>query len=175
MGGLNVLAFAGLHPRAARAAIAIDVAITSTNRRDRYVRRLKALPTVTYSDLATAKARFRLMPKEGNIPASTLAMIAEHSLRETDGGGFTFKFDRESFFGSDGLDAKAAVAHSPIPLLLVRAELSRIMTAEAARDAVKSNPAAHLVEISGVHHHLLLERPDLLAAALRSFVNGLGL
>ncbi len=68
MGGLNVLAFARNHPEAARGAMAIDVAVTSSRGRDRYLRRLKSLPVVTYPDLATAKARFRLMPKEGGIP-----------------------------------------------------------------------------------------------------------
>ena len=95
MGGLNVLAFARSHPESARGAMAIDVAVTSSRGRDRYLRRLKSIPVVTYPDLATAKARFRLMPKEGGIAEEVLHEIAEKSLARTEEGGWTLKFDRE--------------------------------------------------------------------------------
>src|ERR1700693_6089620 len=42
MGGLSVLAFAERHPRVARAVVAIDIAVTSSRGRDRYLRRLKS-------------------------------------------------------------------------------------------------------------------------------------
>jgi N-formylmaleamate deformylase len=60
-----------------------------------------------------------------------------------------------------------------IPLLLVRGERSRIMTAEAAERAAASNPVARLVTIAGAHHHVLLERPASLASTVREFVTGL--
>src|SRR5208337_1996913 len=95
------LAFARRFPAQARAVVAIDVAVTSTARRNRYLRHLKALPTVVYPDLATARSKFRLMPAEGEISPAVLAAIAEQSLTRTASGGYTMKFDRESFFGSD--------------------------------------------------------------------------
>jgi pimeloyl-ACP methyl ester carboxylesterase len=169
MGGIAVLAFAAEFGELARAAVAIDVAITSTRRRDRYLARLKSLPTVTYPDLAIARARFRLMPDEGAIAPAVLADIAEHSLERTADGRYTLKFDRESFFGSDGLDVLAAIRRIRIPTLLIRAEMSRIMTAEAAARATESNPLVHCVVIPAAHHHLPLERPDLLADAIAEF------
>ena len=132
MGGLNVLAFARNHPESARGAMAIDVAVTSSRGRDRYLRRLKAMPVVTYPDLATAKARFRLMPKEGGIAEEVLHEIAEKSLARTEEGRWTLKFDRESFFGGDGLAVIDTIKEIAIPTMLVRAEHSRIMTAEGA-------------------------------------------
>ncbi|HUY39035.1 MAG TPA: alpha/beta hydrolase, partial [Candidatus Binataceae bacterium] len=51
MGGLSALAFARHHGELARAVVAIDAALTSSKGRDRYLRRLKALPLVTYPDL----------------------------------------------------------------------------------------------------------------------------
>ncbi|MGH7932744.1 MAG: alpha/beta fold hydrolase [Candidatus Binataceae bacterium] len=173
MGGISVIAFAMRYPEAARAAVAIDVAVTSSHRRNRYLRRLKALPTVAYPDFETAKARFRLMPDEGEIPPATLARIAEKSLGRTQAGAYTMKFDRESFFGSDGIDVSDALQHVQVPLLLVRAGMSRIMTAEAAQEAAASNPFVRLVEIPATHHHMLLERPDLLASAIAEFVSAL--
>jgi pimeloyl-ACP methyl ester carboxylesterase len=169
MGGIAVLAFALRYHRLARAVAAIDVAITSGPRRNRYLKRLRTIPTVSYPDLATAKARFRLMPNEGVIAPERIAQIAEHSVQRTIDGSYTMKFDRESFIGSDGLDVAAAIAGVGIPLLLVRAERSRIMTAEAAADASRSNPLVEMVTIPNAHHHLPLEAPELLARAIQQF------
>ena len=135
MGGLNVLAFARNYPESARGAMAIDVAVTSSRGRDRYLRRLKSIPVVAYPDLATAKARFRLMPKEGGIAEEVLQEIAEKSLARTEEGRWTLKFDRESFLGGDGLAVLETIKEIAIPTMLVRAEHSRIMTAEGAEQA----------------------------------------
>ena len=169
MGGLNVLAFARLHPESARGAMAIDVAVTSSRGRDRYLRRLKGLPVITYPDLATAKARFRLMPNEGGIADEVVREIAEKSLARTEEGRWTFKFDRESFLGGDGLDVLETIKEIKIPTMLVRAEHSRIMTAEAAENARASNPNARLVTIAGAHHHVILEMPEAVARLIEEF------
>ncbi len=173
MGGVCALALVVNYPNLVRATVVVDVAVTSSQRRNRYLQRLRALPTVTYPDLETAKARFRLMPNEGAIPPTTIAMIAEKSVGRTDNSRYTMKFDRESFFGGDGLDVVDAISRVRIPLLLVRGERSRIMTAEAAERAATSNPRVRLTTIPAAHHHVLLERPDSLASTVREFVIGL--
>lgn len=173
MGGLNVLAFARNHPESARGAMAIDVAVTSSHGRDRYLRRLKALPVVTYPDLATAKARFRLMPNEGGISDEVLHEIAERSLARTEEGRWTLKFDRESFFGGDGLAVLETIRQIRIPTMLVRAEHSRIMTAEAAERARASNPNTRLVTIADAHHHVILEKPEEVARVIEEFAASL--
>ncbi|MGH7813456.1 MAG: alpha/beta fold hydrolase [Candidatus Binataceae bacterium] len=173
MGGLSVLAFARMHPARARGVGAIDIAVVSSRARDRYLRRLRALPTVTYPDFDTAKARFRLMPEEGAVPAEILHRIAERSFARTEDGRWTLKFDRESFFGGDGMHVLEAIAAIETPLLLVRAEHSRIMTAEAAEQAREANPRARLVTIPDSHHHLPLERPADLACIVAEFAASL--
>ncbi|HEX4210983.1 MAG TPA: alpha/beta hydrolase [Candidatus Binataceae bacterium] len=173
MGGIAVAAFTRDYPQMARAAIVIDIAVTSTPRRNRFLNRLKVLPTVNYPDLATAVTRFRLMPNEGGIASEVIEEIARHSIRLTEDGCYTMKFDRESFYGGDGLDVEAALAATRIPALLIRAGLSRIMTAEAAERAAASNPQVQLKVIEGAHHHLPLERPDELARLMDEFVTAL--
>ena len=173
MGGLSVLAFARQHPASARGAMAIDIAVTSSGGRNRYLRRLKGLPVVAYPDLATAKARFRLMPNEGGIAEEVLREIAEKSLARTEDGRWTLKFDRESFFGGDGLAVMETIKEITIPTMLVRAENSRIMTAEAAQHARESNPHAKLVTIPGAHHHVILENPAAIARVIEEFAAGL--
>ncbi len=174
MGGIATLSFAVRYGALARAAIAIDVAVTSTPRRNRFMLRLKALPVVTYPDLATAIARFRLMPDEGNIDPGVLARIAERSFERMGDGRYTLKFDRESFFGSDGLDVPFAISRIEIPTLLIRAEKSRIMTAEASASAVLSNQHVRLAVIPGAHHHVPLECPAALARLIGDFALSIG-
>jgi pimeloyl-ACP methyl ester carboxylesterase len=169
MGGIAVLAFSSRYPWLVRAAAVIDVAITSGPRRNRYLRRLRAIPTISYRDLATAKSRFRLIPNEGAIAPEVIAEIAEQSVHRTIDGRYTMKFDRESFFGSDGLDVAAAISNVPFTLLLVRGERSRIMTAESAISAGRSNPMVELVTIPNAHHHLPLEAPEKLAREIELF------
>lgn len=173
MGGLATLAFASRYPEHARGAVAIDVAVNSTRGRDRYLRRLKALPTVVYPDLETAQARFRLMPEQGGIPQERLHEIARRSLAKTEAGGYTLKFDRESFFGGDGMAVMETIREISIPMLLMRAELSRIMSEEASKAASESNSKTQLVVIPGAHHHVLLEKPREVAQALLAFIEGL--
>ncbi len=173
MGGLSTLAFAAHHGKLARGAVVIDAAITSSRGRDRFLRRLKSLPLVTYPDLETAKQRFRLMPNEGGIPADTLHTIAEKSLAITDEGRWTLKFDRESFFGGDRINPMEAIRELSLPTLLLRAEMSRIMTAEAAQLAREANPNVRLVTIPASHHHVLLEKPDAVATAIEEFAASL--
>jgi pimeloyl-ACP methyl ester carboxylesterase len=126
------------------------------------------LPTVVYPDLATAQARFRLMPDEGAIAPEVLAEVARHSLTPV-AGGYTLKFDRESFYGRDGIDVLAAMRAIRVPMLLIRAEHSRVLTAEAARAARACNPMVKLIEMPGAHHHVLLEQPAELARLIMDF------
>ncbi len=173
MGGLNVLAFARAHPESARGAIAIDIPVTSTRGRDRYLQRLKSLPVVTYPNLATARARFRLIPKEGAVAADVLHEIAEKSLARTDDGRWTLKFDRECFFGGDGMVVLDVIKQITIPMMLVRAGHSRIMTAEGAEHARVANPNVRVVTIADAHHHVILERPEEVARLIEDFAAGL--
>jgi len=170
MGGISAITFGAEYPSVARAIVAIDAAVTSSPRRNHYLRRLKGLPVVAYPDLETALARFRLMPKEGHIPPATLRTIAEKSLGQTSEGRWTMKFDRDSFLGSDGIDVLAAIRRIRDPVLLIRAEHSRIMTAEAAARAVASNPMASLVTIAGAHHHVILEQPAAVARTIEAYI-----
>ena len=113
------------------------------------------------------------MPNEGGIPEEVLHEIAEKSLARTDEGRWTLKFDRESFLGGDGLDVLETIKEITIPTMLVRAEHSRIMTAEAAEHARASNPNARLVTIADAHHHVILEKPEEVARVIEEFAASL--
>jgi len=171
MGGLVALAFASRYPELVSGLAAVDVALVSTERRNRFLRRLKALPLVSYPDLVTAKQRFRLIPDEGEIPVDVLAFVAERSLEVSAEGQYLWKFDRETFFGADGLEPLATIAQIKCPILLVRGAKSRVMTSAACGMAAKINPMVRQVEVADAHHHVLLEQPSSLAKVLASFVD----
>jgi pimeloyl-ACP methyl ester carboxylesterase len=171
MGGVVTLAFASRHADLARGVIVIDTAVISSRGRDRFLHRLKALPTVVYPDLETAKARFRLMPNEGEIADDLVRAIAEKSLMPANSGGYTLKFDRESFFGGDGLPVMETIRALTLPTLLVRAEKSRIMTQASSEEAAASNPHTRLMVIAGAHHHVILEKPAAVARVIAEFVS----
>lgn len=176
MGGVVTLAFAHRYPELARGVVIIDTAVVSTRGRDRFLHRLKALPTVVYPDLKTAKARFRLMPNEGEIHRDRVLAIAEKSLMPAQSGGsggYTLKFDRESFFGGDGLHVMDTIRALRLPTLLVRAEKSRIMTQESSEVAAASNPHTALVVIPDAHHHVILERPADVAKVIVDFAQAI--
>lgn len=170
MGGLCALAFADRHPEMLAALVLIDIAIVSSHSRDRFLRRLRSLPVVTYPDFETAQRRFRLMPSEGRIDPGVLARIARHSLKPAPGGGYTMKFDRETFFGGDGIETIEVLRRIELPTLLVRGQHSRIMTPEASRLAVESNSRIRVTDIPQAHHHVILEQPAAIAAAVGDFL-----
>ena len=170
MGGVVTLAFASRYAELARGLVVIDTAVVSSRGRDRFLHRLKALPTVIYPDLETAKARYRLMPNEGEIHRDRVLAIAEKSLMPAESGGYTLKFDRECFFGGDGLNVMDTIRALRIPTLLVRAEKSRIMTQESSEAAAASNTHVRLMVIAGAHHHVILEKPAECARVIAKFV-----
>ncbi len=173
IGGVVTLAFAHRYAELARGVVIVDTAVVSTRGRDRFLHRLKALPTVVYPDLETAKARFRLMPNEGEIHQDRVLAIAEKSLMPAESGGYTLKFDRESFFGGDGLHVMDTIRELRLPTLLVRAGKSRIMTQESSQAAAASNPHTRLMVIPDAHHHVILEKPGEVARLIAGFAANL--
>jgi pimeloyl-ACP methyl ester carboxylesterase len=60
-----------------------------------------------------------------------------------------------------------------IPMMLVRAGHSRIMTAEGAEHARAANPKVQVVTIADAHHHVILERPEEVARLIEDFAASL--
>ncbi len=146
----------------------------SNRPRDRFLRLLRGLPIITYPDLETAQKRFRLMPQEGNFEPGLLMEIARRSVGPVEGGGYTLKFDRETFVGGDGIETIDLLQRVTVPTLLMRAEHSLIMSVDASRLALEGNPRIAFKEIPDAHHHVILERPAAVAAAIIDYLNQIG-
>ena len=120
-------------------------------------------PAKVYPTRKQALARFRLMPEQ---PSGDLTTLAERSIRETD-GGWTWKFDPHIFAALHELAPEDTLPHLTCPVSLVQGEFSTVTEPELAADfARRLGRPAPLVTMPGVHHHMMLEDPEGLAAIL---------
>jgi pimeloyl-ACP methyl ester carboxylesterase len=122
----------------------------------------------TYPDLETGMARFRLIPDQPCDNPFILEHIARHSLHQVD-GSWTWKFDPTpppNFF-FDNYD-ETLLAPS-CPMALFWGSQSALFPPESvARIKQFLHGRMPLVEIAGAYHHVMLDQPIALAAAVRT-------
>jgi pimeloyl-ACP methyl ester carboxylesterase len=102
----------------------------------------------------------------------------EHNLVPLPDGTLTWKYDRalrdgtaryENFAADEQWAFLAAIA---VPILILRGELSDILSVDIAERMLASNPNASLVTLPGAGHSIATDAPDLVTAALDSFLSG---
>lgn len=122
-----------------------------------------------YPDLATALARFRLIPPQATEPY-LFDYVARHSLKPAD-GGWQWKFDPTLPFGTPEADGPALLRRLTVPVSYVCGEHSAVVDAVRARRIVE-----HLAQVRGpvilpqAGHHLMLDQPLALVASLRALL-----
>lgn len=127
-------------------------------------------PTRTYPDLATAMSRFRLSPPQSVQHPELLEHIARHSLRQRDEGDWTWKFD-PALCSPIEADGAALLRSVQARVDLVIAETSSVAPPERAQRIVAE--LRHVrgpVVIPQSHHHVMLDQPLALVAALRALL-----
>jgi pimeloyl-ACP methyl ester carboxylesterase len=170
-GALVAVAAAAALGRRVRALVLIDSRIKVTERAARFMDALRKLPHPVYRSAADAVARFRLLPSDHSASPEVLAHVAQYGIRQLDGESWTLKFDRRAMVNTNPIDLSAALGRIACPILVVRGSNSTIMTPAALEEFCAAAPHATVVEIEGAHHHVMLDRPERLAAAVRSFLD----
>ena len=138
----------------------------------------RRMPQPRWTSRDEAVAAFRLLPRDGDPPAEALRHVAEHSVRETEDGAWTSKFDWRYFRGRDpeAPNPYAAfpsrLARIACPTLVLRGETSSIQSAEDHAAMLATIPDARGVVIAGSGHNPHVERPDATAEAIAGFVLG---
>lgn len=125
-------------------------------------------PRRLYPSRAAAIERFRLIPPGGWPDPDVLAYIAHHAVRETP-EGWTWKFDEGA---AASLNAEAGTYRSDlfgvtVPTDVIYGAETEIMTPE--RRAMASEIAQLCgppIAIPSAHHHIMIEQPIALVAAL---------
>lgn len=122
-----------------------------------------------YPTREAALARFRLVPPGAHPLAPYVRFIAEHSLREIE-GGWDWKFDwrlRQSYASADPVRPAALT----LPAWIVYGDRSEVQSpAEAEALAAAFDTPAKVVSIPSAHHHVMVEQPIALVAVLRAIL-----
>lgn len=123
-----------------------------------------------FPDLDAATARFRLTPSAGWPVPSLLAHIARHSFRRTD-GGWTFKFDPDAGVTMNEDGSAKPFRNIEVPLDFVHGDRSDVVMPDEVERLGDILPACGPpVSIPLAHHHILLEQPGALLAALEALL-----
>lgn len=192
-GGGQVFYAAVRHPQRMHAAIMVDTGFgpppEELAKRQAEMERVRNIPTVdrpsrVYPDLTAALARFRLMPPQPAGNPFIADYIARRSLKRAPlpdgergpdgtGEGWTWRFDpnmwgklnRQQALGQ-GLSADRI----DTPMVHIYGEKSRV--AEHRRQGAPSPfpPGMIEIEIPDAHHHIMIDQPLALVAAMRALL-----
>jgi pimeloyl-ACP methyl ester carboxylesterase len=166
MGGHVALDHASRYPETL-GVVAIEIS-RGGDRRERRRTRLALAARRTYRSREEALRRFRFLPPAPGADEVLRHGIAERSIREEPDGRFGFKFDPRWFGLPPGPPLEASSIACPV--LLIRGEVSGLLTAAGAAGLVAELPSARSIEIAGAGHNVHLERPDAVLEAIHGFL-----
>jgi pimeloyl-ACP methyl ester carboxylesterase len=137
-------------------------------------RREQIKPNRIYPDLASALARFRLMPPQDCDNLFLVDWVARHSLkavtREAE-CGFTWKFDPAIWTDFSIGDTAERLKADSCRIAIFRGENSVLMPPEIGEYMFNLlGRASPVVEIPLARHHVMLDQPLALVAALRALL-----
>lgn len=172
MGGHNVMCYAGLHSETLRAMVAIDSPPSYPDYAVAQLRELAERPARRFDSREEAIAGFRTIPSDTIATREVLDHVAEHSFRQAGDGKWEYKSDRRTMM-RDPMKAWEGLARLKCPALFLKAENS-VLKAGLAERMVGVMPRGRLAVVPKSHHHVLLDNPAGLAAALREFLDEVG-
>jgi pimeloyl-ACP methyl ester carboxylesterase len=167
MGGLVTLRLATLAGSQIAGAVAIDSPIRDMAPEDRAARQQRAFgPLRVYPTREAAIARFRPIPDQP-VLAWVAAHVAATSIRPAE-GGWTWKFDPQ-VFARDTLTPEL-LTRLDCRIALFRAEHGLVTPQQGEAIYDRLGRIAPLIEIPVAGHHIMLDEPVALAAALRTLL-----
>jgi pimeloyl-ACP methyl ester carboxylesterase len=141
--------------------------------------RLSRVPQIRYPSWEAATRGFQPYPLPHKASNAVVDHLARHSFRASDEGGFLSKFHWARMRGARKDDGHL-VSDFPdhfraihVPVLVVRAGESSILSADEYAEMVERFPAGTGVEIPGTTHSLHLEDPEAVAGAIATFLTAL--
>lgn len=166
MGARIALDYAERHGDRLRGVAAIDflsdmhVSRAKERRRDK----IGSFTQPVYENEEIMLAKFRLQPEGTLLDAAGLRELGRHGVRQTP-LGWAWKFDWRSFAFPYG-PVWPQLPKISVDALIVRGELSPLMTDESMGKIVAALPRGRGAVIAGAHHHVPLDKPTELAAAV---------
>jgi len=174
-GGRCSILTAYAHPELLKRLIVVDsnVSFPDPNRK-RHFNREPGREKKRYPDLASAKARFKLMPEETGTHPRILDHIAVHSIKQ-DADAFVWKFDAAVTNNGPkpAVSDARAIPLLKVPMDFVCGQFSRVVSpehAEQVADAIVDGRAPIVIPTG--FHHLPIGEPVALVAVLRALLAG---
>jgi len=170
LGGLVTMQTAATYGGALAGAIIVDSPVRRPDPESEARARGTAFKSPgIYPDLATALTRYKLVPPQECENDFLVAHVARHSLHETP-EGWTWKFD-PTLFAHTMVSMREQLLAARCRLALFRGEDSVVVPADtAAYMSELLDHSAPVVSIPGAQHHVLLDQPLALVAALRTLL-----
>lgn len=169
-GGFVAMRYASQAGARLGALVVVDSRVRIGERSARYLDALRKLPHPVYASIEDAIDRFRLMPNGSAVTRAVLAHVVRQAITPRGDGTWTLKFDRRALAGTPAQDLAPALAAVDCPILVVRGEKSAIVSPASLEEFRTANPRVEFAEIACAHHHVMLDRPAVLADALRRFL-----
>ena len=112
---------------------------------------------------------FRLLPADTKAAPELMAHLGRAGIvQRADGWGY--RFDPAAYGERNPHDNWSTMARIQAPTLVVRAELSSVLTAEMGERMLRLIPSASLAVVPGAYHHLTLDAPEAFVAVLTPFL-----
>jgi len=171
LGGFVTIVTAALYGDRLAGAIVVDSPVRRPDPESEEGARGKAFRNPkTYDSLEEALDHFHLIPGQPCENDYIVEHVARHSLREVD-GRWGWKFDPKVFLRTSPRQMSEFLVDVRARIAILRAEFSDLVTPEI-RDYMYEllDRNAPIIEIPQCHHHLLLDQPLALVAALRTLL-----
>ncbi len=174
MGGMVAMEYAGRRPKELAAVVIVDIAPELVRSgAARITEGQKATDVFASKDEAFAQAR-ALDPRP---PEAHHRHRIDNNLMRTEDGAWTWRYDRALrgpgvLRPRDRETAWRSCAAIEVPTLLVRGELSDLLSPEIAERMVRTVAGAKFAEVKGSGHSVPLDAPDGFLEAARTFLEG---
>jgi pimeloyl-ACP methyl ester carboxylesterase len=170
MGGHNSMACSAWHPERVRALAVLDSRPAIPEERLGSLRaRGQQRTRHPYPTREDAAAAFRLVPRETVADPALLQHLGEAGVVERD-GGWVYRFDPDANRLRGPADCWPLLPKIEAPTMIVRAELSPNLPPDHIARIRELIPHATIVEVPGAYHHVTLDAPDAVVAALERFL-----
>ena len=167
MGARIALTYAQRHPARLRGIAAVDFLPELRADRPSRFKRAGLRPQPVYAGEDDILSRFRLEPGGTIMPDAKVRALGREGVRR-EGEGWTWKFDWRCL-SLPIPPVWPQLAEIEVPALMVRGELSAIIGPEDFTRVTREVAGARGVTIAGAHHHVPLDKPAELAAAVAEF------
>lgn len=169
LGGLASFASAARYGERFEGVIVVDSPVRRPSPEQEANRNREAFgPLRRYETRDEALAHFRTVPDQPELLGYVVDHIAAHSLRRVE-GGWTWKFDPTFFNHLVDVDA-ATLAALPCRVAVLQAEHG-LVTDDIGQHMYEAlGRTAPVIKVPLAYHHIMLDQPIALIAALRSLL-----